>query len=67
MGMEKGALGKYQEDIHTPLQERYASGSLMEDGTVRPNCLSKKGDYSLQLFHIHMTKSSKKPFIQGQI
>lgn len=32
VGMGKGALGKYQEeDIHTPLQETCAAGSLVED------------------------------------
>ena len=51
VGMEKGALGKYQEkDFHTPLQKRYASGTLKEDGTVRPTCFSKKDDYSSVIF-----------------
>lgn len=54
----KSPLGKYQEEvIHTPLQE---------DRTVRPTCLSKEVTI-LQLLHSHVTKSSMKPFTQGQI
>lgn len=62
VGMKKGAFGQYQEkDIHTPLQDRYAPGSLMEDGTVRPTCLSKKGDYPATTSHSH-DKEQRKAF-----
>lgn len=60
VGLEKGALGRYQEkDIHTPFQKRDASGSLMEDGTVRPTCLSKKGDYSATTPYSHDKEQHK--------
>lgn len=60
VGMEKDALGKYQEkDFHTPLQKRYASGTLMEDGTVRPTCFSKKDDYSSVISYSHDREQHK--------